>query len=151
MIRIQDAGTLRTITRGSVRVAGVTRALRTIKVMDGGVLRTVAVFADPLSVSISPSALAAFAQENTTVTTDTASASPTGGLAPFTYAWTLQANGGGTASTANSASSATTSFTKTNVPLETTYSDTWRVTVTDAVGQTATANIIASFTNFSFT
>lgn len=140
--RIQDAGTLRTITKGTVRVAGINRPLKTIKVQDGGSLRLVATFADPLSVTAG-GGLAAGASSS--LTTNSVTATPSGGFAPYTYAWTLITNGGRNASTAGSPTSATTTFTKTGLINGDSIDDTWRVTVTDSIGQTATADTTASF------
>lgn len=140
--RIQDAGTLRTITKGTVRVAGINRPLKTIKVQDGGSLRLVATFADPLSVTAG-GGLATGASSS--LTTNSVTATPSGGFAPYTYAWTLITNGGRNASTAGSPTSATTTFTKTGLINGDSIDDTWRVTVTDSIGQTATADTTASF------
>lgn len=141
-LTIQDAGTSRTITSGKVRVAGVTRNLKTIKVQDGGSLRLVAKFADPLAVTAG-GALAT--GSSSSLTTNTITANVTGGFAPYTYAWTLIANGGRNASTASNASGASTSFTKTGLISGDSIDDTWRVTVTDSLGDTATADTTATF------
>lgn len=140
-LRIQDAGTLRTITKCTIRQAGIDRNIKTIKAMDGDVLRTVAKFADDLTVSAGNTF---GSDEGPTSTTNPETATPSGGFSPYTYAWTLQASEG-TASVANTPSSATTSFTKTNVPLGTVQTDTWRVTVTDSTGETAFTDIFAAF------
>jgi hypothetical protein len=145
-IKVQDAGTLRTITGIQVKQSGIVRDIKQVKVQDGGVLRTVATFADPLAVSSnSPFATAA----NSTLTTNTATATPTGGFSPYTYAWTLVTNGGGTASTASSASTASTTFTKTGVPSGTDITDFWKVTVTDSLGSTAEKTVDVVFSNIS--
>lgn len=65
--------------------------------------------------------------------------SVTGGLAPFTIAWTFQS---GSTFTINSPSSAGTSFTRTgNPPQGTAASGTYRVTYTDATSATAFKDI----------
>lgn len=141
---VRHGGATRTITGMVVKQGGVTRTIRRARVQDGGVLRTVAIFAEPLTVTaadVSGSSLLS------TVSAGTASAVVTGGLSPFTYAWTLTLSGGGTDSTASSPTSASTNFTKTDVPEDSTISDTWRVTVTDAGGQTAEDSLQATFTN----
>lgn len=148
--QVLDAGTLRTISAGQVKVAGVMRPLRFIKAMDGGSLRTVATFIQPLTVSANDAGGNGDGTEGTTVSTTIAStATPSGGLGPFTYAWTLIANGGGDASYANTPSAASTTFNKGNVPASQIYADTWRVTVTDSLGSTATADITVTFRNIS--
>lgn len=147
-LRIQDAGSLRTITRGKVMVAGVLRELREIKVQDGGVLRTVATFADPLTASASPASVSGTqsSSEPITVNTDFTTATPTGGRSPFTYSW---AQVSGVAATAVSPASATTNFTYSTPPG--TSVATFRVTITDAVGQSAPTEVTATFNNLGGT
>lgn len=142
--KVQDAGTLRTITRAIFRQAGIDRQLKFARVYDGGTLRTVAVFAEPLTVAISPLGVTVVGNSST-LTTGTVTASPTGGFAPYTYAWTRLTNGGGNPSTASAPAAATTSFTKTGLAPEQDATDDWRVTVTDSAGTTATADTTAQF------
>lgn len=141
-LKIQDAGTLRTITRLAIRQAGVTRQIKTLKVMHGGVLRTVAVFASPLSLSASPAG-----SSNTyesfglplpqTLTSDLITAIPSGGLAPFTYAWAYLS---GDTFTVSHPTSAGTYFSHTFNSFGI-RSGTYRCTVTDSVGTTATVDV----------
>lgn len=133
-IMVQDAGALRTITGITVKQAGVLRTIRQVKVQDGGVLRTVATFADPLAVA---SDAAGKSGNSSTLTTSNVTASVSGGFAPYTYAWTLETNGGGTASTTSAPTMATTTFTKTNLLPESDVTDVWRCTVTDDTGEIA--------------
>ena len=141
-ITIPDAGVTRTITRGTVKVAGIERSLKKIEVWDGGALRLVGKFADPMAVSA-----------NDVRTYDLpgspanlySTAVATGGFTPYTYAWMLITNGGGSASTASDPAMATTTFEKTTVPGGPAVTDTWRVTVADATGETASADISVSF------
>lgn len=142
-LRVMEGGNLRAITNLMVKQAGVLRSIRTVKVMDGGALRTVATFADLLTVEASPAnvsgtqASASAIRVNTDVTT----AGPSGGLAPFSYSWAKVSEVGA----ANSPSMATTDFGATISPG--TQTGTFRVTVTDAVGHTATDDVTATFTN----
>lgn len=147
--RVRDSGALRTITAMYAKQAGVMRRIKTVKVMSGGTLRLVARFADPLTVSASPTSGAGNGAGTQTVTSGTSTATPSGGFSPFTYSWTLVSSGGGTASTANSPSSASTTFSKPNVAVNDAYTDTWRVTVTDSLGDTATDDITVTFSNIS--
>ena len=145
-LRIQDAGSLRTITRGKIMVAGVLRELREIKVQDGATLRTVATFASTLSASASPTSASGAQSSGSpiSVTTTPATVTPSGGLAPFTYIWARAS--GVLGPVANSPNSATTSFTSTVDPGVTNVT-VFRCTVTDAVGQESTADVTASFQN----
>ena len=141
-LAIKDAGTLRTISRLYIRQSGVNRRIRTLKVMDGGTLRTVAVFADALTVS-------AFnvrgIDSSSTVTTRETTATVSGGFGPYTYLWERVIAGGGDASTAATPTRASTAFTKTGMFPGQSSTDTWRVTVTDSTGATATTEISATF------
>lgn len=143
-LRIQDAGTLREIKRLTIREGGLNRRIRTLKVMHGGTLRTVAVFADPLTVTVSPTEVYGVQGSNSpvSVTTNQTTASPVGGLAPYTYAWSRT---GGSEGTVNSPTMATTSFT--NVMGFGTVNADFTVTVTDAGGATASATVAATFEN----
>ena len=148
-IRIRNSGSLRTITNGKVKVGGVVRDLRTIKVMDGGTLRTVAAFASPLSLAISPTLAGGLGESSTpvTVTTQAAVATPSGGSAPFTYAWSFISKTGGDTPTANSAAFSTSTFSQTNVADLDSNTAVFRCTVTDSFGTTATADVDLSFVN----
>lgn len=147
--KVQNAGTLRTITGGKVRVAGVTRTLKTAKVMHGGSLRTVAIFASPLTVSASPSAAQGdFAGSGALppqgLETNLVTAIPSGGFAPYTYAWTHVS---GDTFTVTNPSSASTYFAHTFTSYGT-RSGVYRCTVTDSLGSTATVdvNVLIQFT-----
>lgn len=145
-IRVQDNGTLRTITGIKVRQGGVTRTIRQVKVQHGDTLRTVATFADPLTVSASPTSVSGTQSgggSDVLVNTGFTTATPAGGFSPYTYSWAYVS--GAAAATANTPSSATTNFGAT-VPAGTSQA-TMRVTVTDAAGETATATVTATFNN----
>lgn len=144
-LKVRNAGTLRTITRMTIRQAGVNRLIRTLKVMDGGVLRTVATFAPPLTVNASPSSVSGTVTSSgpTTVGTGPTTATPSGGIAPYTYLWTAL----GPYGAPNSPTNATTNFSATVD--NGSYNGTFRVTVTDSYGQTATDTVSATFNNLS--
>jgi len=134
-IRVRHQGALRSITRLSVRVGGVLRSLKTLKIMDNGSLRTVAVFVPPISLTISPPEASGFVQSPgpTTVTSIPASATPTGGTAPYSYAWTRTGS-----AILNNASAA--SVTVSETLFESDSSGLLSCTVTDALGQSASAS-----------
>lgn len=148
--RILDNGTLRTPTRLRIMQAGLLRTIKTLKVMDGGTLRTVAIFASPLSVSASPSeATGSFNGSGVfppqTLTTDLVTAIPSGGIAPYTYAWAYLS---GSTFTVSHPTSAGTFFSHNFVAFGT-RSGTYRCTVTDSLGSTATVDVPVSI-EFSF-
>lgn len=147
-LKFKDAaGVLRTITKLSVRDAGsVTRSIRSLKVKDGATLRTVATFILPLTVSISPSGGvfgAVSSSVGATVTTNAATATPAGGTAPYTYSW-VRLSGFGAANTATSAVTTFSEFVQPSIV----KTGVFRVTVTDAASQTATATVNATFENY---
>lgn len=149
-MKIRVSGATETITVGKVQSGGVERRLKTWKVMDGGTLREVARFVDPLSLSSSPSTVSGVGYSNAplTITTNATTASPVGGEGPYTYSWALVSSTGGDTPTINSPSFATTSFTQTNVTFPGGSTAVFRCTVTDSFGETATADVDAQFFNF---
>jgi hypothetical protein len=145
-IKIKDAaGVLQTITGGKIRDGATLRQLQTIKLWDGTTMRTVAQFVPPLSVTASPIGADAIGTTST-LTTNSVTAVPGGGLAPYTYVWTRTS---GTA-TANTPAIASTTFTETGMAAEEDRSNTFTCTVSDSSGQTASVtNVLASFSRIS--
>lgn len=132
-------GALRTITAVKVMVGGTLRVAKTVKAQESGNLRTVAAFASPMSLSASPTSAFGedFAGVPVVVFSDTVTAIPSGGLGPYTYAWTIIA---GTGFTVTAPSNASTSFSATvNSPGGKT--GTARCTCTDSFGTTATVDV----------
>lgn len=95
-----------------------------------------------VTVTVSPSPLTKSGYAGSQ-TTGSATASTSGGTAPYAYAWVRQS---GVAIACNSPSSATTTFTMTGMFGSTTYTAVFRVTATDANGLTATADLTVSIT-----
>lgn len=144
-LRIQDAGTLRTIKRLRIQQGGILRDIRRLRVMHDGVLRTVATFAEQLTASANPSSVGGTqsSDQPITVTSEGTTASPTGGRAPFTYAWTQIS---GPSATITAPTMATTQFRATVNPFDT-VSLSFRCTITDAVGQSASTEVTALLNN----
>jgi len=93
----------------------------------------------PLSITISPSALANFRLGDGSLTSDPATGTGADGSGGgYTYAWTYVS---GDSYTINSPSSATTTFT-TSVVIGSPKSGTYRCTVTDSASSTANATIV---------
>lgn len=84
-----------------------------------------------------------------TCTTDAVTATATGGASPYVYAWTLLTHDGAILPTADSPTSATTTFTRTSMPPDSVLASTWRVTATDSNSNTATHDVGANFADVS--
>jgi hypothetical protein len=140
-MEVRCGGAWRTITTGEAFVNGAWRTLRYGEAYIDGAWKQVATFVQPLTLSVSPPSTGANAGATTT---PSVTATPSGGLGPFTYSW---AKLSGDAVSANSPSLATTSFTLTSgsPPANATF----RCTVTDALGSTATADVGVLFSNAS--
>lgn len=94
----------------------------------------------PLTVVVTPSSVAG-SGTFPPVVTNPATATPDGGTAPYTYAWTKVT---GTApSQADSPSAASTTFSSTQLPGL--INETWKCTVTDAAGFTAEDEVDVTF------
>lgn len=144
-------GEWKTITASKVYVSGAWRTIVAIKIYAGGAWRDVANFTPPatggggggggtLAAVAEPSPCTGFAA-NSVVTTEPCTITPSGGLAPYTYAWSIIS---GTATIA-SPTSATTTFQKTGVPLGLTREATARCAVTDSLGTSTTVTVSLSF------
>lgn len=153
-IRIRDAGgTLRTVAQLRMRdAAGTLRTITRVRVRDqNNVLRIVydPAGASSLSASASPSIVHGTSMGSGTVSTNNTTVTPTGGTAPYTYAWTVIEYDNGVSPTIAGPTSATTGFTQTSVGPGEFYSATFRCTVTDAATNTATADVQAGFVDIS--
>lgn len=76
-------------------------------------------------------------------TTPTTTVTPVNGTAPYTYAWTRVS--GDASTSANSATSAATTFSRSSMSVGVSYNSTWRCTVTDNVAATATCDVSVHF------
>lgn len=138
-IKVRDSGNvLRTITQIRARDAGnVLRTIQRVRIRDAGnVLRTVWTASPPLSASISGGPASGSILGAGPVTTGSITCSPTGGTAPYSYAWTFVS---GNSFTVDSPTSATTAFSTTLSTAET-KTATYRCTITDANGEAAFAD-----------
>jgi hypothetical protein len=103
-----------------------------------GLAAAAATISTALNAAASPSSLSTSGTA-TSLTTASTTVTPTGGISPYTYAWTRIS--GSTSIAANSASSATTTFTGTSLASGTTYNAVFRCTVTDNVAATKTVDV----------
>lgn len=136
------AGSLKQAQKLGVMHLGGFRAARRLSAYDGGTLRIIATFTPALSASITPDSATGSAFSGA-VTTNTVTAVPSGGQAPFTYAWSLISYDGPTP-TITAPSSASTAFRGT-----VNHEALFQVTVTDALGNTAQAQVTASFVSIA--
>ena len=146
-IKTKDAGgVLQTITVAKIRDGATLRQLRAIKLWDGAVMRTVAQFVDPLTVTASPSSVSSLGS-GSTITSGSVTAIPSGGLAPYTYVWARTSG----SATVNTPASAVTTFTETGMAADELRSNAFTCTVSDSSEQTAVlSGFIATFTRTSF-
>lgn len=129
----------RTIRTGEAFVNGAWRVLRYGEAYIGGAWRTIVNFIPTLGLSISPTSGIEYDHDTATVTSAVYTATPSGGQAPFTYAWT------GSGATINSQFSASTTFTATGMSAGETRTAEFTCNVTDAFGTTASATVDMTF------
>lgn len=139
-------GAWRDLTSAKVCIDGINwkTITRGLACVDGTNWVPIANFVPPLSVSISPPDALGFVSSSkpARAVTNPVTATPTGGKAPFTYVWSLLSG----ATTITSPTNASTTFSQV-VASGGSASATARVTVTDALGSTATADVSISFEN----
>lgn len=146
-MKVRLGGAWKDITGGKVFLSGSWRTLVAIKTYKDGAWRDVANFTAPVSgmtVTTSP-AESFFRGGRTTAVSQNITATPSGGLAPYTYAWEVvsQVGSSGTVTIPLPTSATTTvrcTFTEigdVNCVI--------RVTVTDSLGSSASADIDGNF------
>lgn len=134
-MKLRRGGTLREVPFAYIFYLGARRRLQTIKQKRGGSLVIVANFSGPLGVTAND----CNNLPDGSNTTKTTLASVSGGVVPFTYSWAITSG----SATITSPASARTEFTKAFTTDGETI--TARVTVTDALGATATATMTATW------
>lgn len=135
-------GSWKTPQRGEVLVAGSWRRIVRGEVYAGGQWRSLFKFVSPLSVSAGNVQGSQSYFKPTRVTSSPSTATPTGGLAPYSYSWVVTSG----FVTASSPSTASTTFSQVVGPYGQEFA-TAQVTCTDALGTTATATINITLTN----
>lgn len=145
---LRTGGSWTTIAGGQIFLGGSWRTIIRGEAYKGGAWVTLASFSSTLSLSVSPSP-AVFGVHplalTTRTVTGTVTATPSGGLGPYTYLYETLTYTGSAPSIA-SPTSATTSVSK-SVPANVTYSDSFRVTATDVLGATAHVDFPITFFN----
>lgn len=138
-LSIMTPSGLRRITRLRVLHFGQLRNIRTLKVMDNGVLRLVGNFIPDLSVSLSTDQVGGVSTGGP-VTTNQVTATATGGQFPYSYAWSLLDHSNPGTPFPLNPNGATTTFRGSP-----SGDATFRVLVTDALGQQTAAIVQAYF------
>lgn len=137
-IRVNDGVSARRVAKIKIRTGAAPGAISQVYL---GVL--------PIAISFSPSLIEAVSYSSSTVSAS-ATANISNGLAPFTYSWSVLSFTAGTPPTISNTAIANPTFTQTGVPLFVTRSAVFRVVVNDAAGQTATADLSATFRQENF-
>lgn len=139
-------------------IGGAWRTLQYAEAYIGGSWRTVANFTPPspggggggggtLSLSVSPTSISKVGSP-TTFTTGYITVTPSGGLAPYSYVWSIVSSDPGPTFTLTAPGYASTKVSGTGFPLtDTPYNCTIHCVVTDSLGVTATTdNVVATLT-----
>jgi hypothetical protein len=132
------AGAWRSVGSGDVYIDGQWRRLTRSEAYVGGAWETGDRFLIPLTAT-GTGEVGGFGYIY--VTTDPATVTPNGGLAPYTYSWVRLS---GTYGTATIPTAATTTFYATP-PSGSIQTSVFRCTVTDSLGSTATADVTVTF------
>ncbi len=142
-----DTNTPRTVTALVIRDGTNTpRTITELWVRDSSnTPRLVYSTSSPLSAIASDYNVAGNDAGTGTATTNATTITPSGGVAPYTYAWTTLSYDGGVPPNINAPTSATTTFTQTSIGPGVFIFASFRCTVTDAVLATTTVDINATF------
>lgn len=138
-MRARVGGSWQEVESGLVRVGGAWKRLDSVRVYVSGAWKDAETFTPPLSVTTSGDEVASRLGAGV-ATSLPVTATPAGGLGPYTYAWTRLSGVG----SANSPTSASTTFSAT-LSNGDDVSGVFRVTVTDSLANTATADVTVQF------
>jgi len=137
---IRVGGSWHTITHGEMYRGGSWRTLTRGEIYKSGAWHTLFYFIQPMSVSISPDFVSKVSRTSPVTSVDVTT-TPSGGAAPYTYAWSTSAG--------ITATAPTNAVTKMTAALGDgdTVSGTASVTVTDSLGTTAGDSVPVTLTN----
>jgi len=137
-------GAWRGSTSGRLYDGAAWRRLTRAVLYDGSAWRLAASFVQPLTATMTPLAVSAFSEDRGPVTlfTDGALMTPSGGLVPYSYAWSIIA-GSGIGIT--NPTSAGTAFSRAMPSGSSSASGAAQCIVTDSLGSTATGTVAISF------
>lgn len=135
-----------------VREALNTKRAARVKLRTGlgvGDLDQVFTGVDPLAITFDPASADFVSFEDTTVS-GSITANVSGGLAPFSYSWSVLSFSAAATPTLTAPIFATTTVIQTGVAPEALETATLQVVVNDSAGQTATATVPVSFNHITF-
>lgn len=151
MSEVFAAGAWRSLTRAELYIGGKWRTVTRAEYWNGSSWKQAASFVPPLSVAVSPATASGSAMplkpQPQVVSTGALTATPSGGKAPFAYSWSIISHTGSLPSLGNSAVAST--IATATVAANTDQTAIAQVTVTDALGSTASATGTFSFSNHS--
>lgn len=132
--------------KADIYISGAKKRVVRIDAWNGSAWKLVQSFAPPITLAVTPSVSGAGSSFGTiSITSGVATATPTGGTGPYTYAWTKVA---GDTLTVTSPNSASTTF-RAGIGPSDSRSATYRCTVTDKNGLTASGNVSIYLVNTS--
>jgi hypothetical protein len=143
-MKVNVGGTLKPVVRVKANIGGTLKTVVRAKHNVAGTIKAGDTFTPALSLSVTPSSIYAVSNSSPVIS-EYATATPTGGLAPYTYSW-VRTSGAGSIS---SPSSSVTSFSDSLAP-DNLSSGTFTCTVTDNLGATASGVVEVEFERTSF-
>ena len=145
-VKVRVGGVWQNIVTCKVFVSGAWRHALAVKIRSGSTWRRVTFpsSGDDMAVSISPSP---FAFGDNHETSGTLTATPTGAVAPYSYAWSIIASGGFGSVKMGASSSASAFVQASGLSVGQTATATLRCAVTDDLGNTASADVSGTLTN----
>jgi hypothetical protein len=144
-MKLRLGGAWKDITGAKIFSGGAWRTLTAIKIYEGGAWRDVANFTGgggSITLAISPSPVTKTGR-TATITTGNVTATPTGGLAPYTYAWVKQS---GDDINITAPSSAVTAFRADGMSVDEVRTAVFRCTCTDALSTTDSEDVTVQIT-----
>lgn len=146
-MNIYANGGWRTPSAAEIYAAGGWRVITRAQCYSGGSWRTVATFASSLTASLIATPTDVLVSSNTIgYGSSILTATPSGGVAPYTYSHAITDHLGSVSPSLSTPTMATT-YLNGGAYYTTTDEVAVTVTITDAIGQTATASVGVQFTN----
>lgn len=131
--------------RAEVTKGGVQKRVTRIEAWNGSAWKLVQSFAPPMTLAITPNGVQGGDNQPypVFVTSDPATATPTGGVGPYTYVWSISAPI--SSDSPNAATSTFSGIVSPGSPL----TGTATCTATDSLGTTASATVVVTLRNIS--